>query len=394
MMLNCNNFKVLNMTYGYRYGNDILKEMAKKLGDITGKNSKIFRFDGDRFAVVVGDYKDKNQLRELGEEVLNLFKHPISTAAGSQFLSMELSIVENKNQENTTEKMIQDAALALSGINHNEQFAISFYEETMEDQLKRQDRIEKALRECIMNPDDEQFFLAYQPKLNLETNAVIGFEALARLHVEGAGSISPLEFISIAEERHLIYELGNLIFWKTGQFLMRLKENGYEDLIVSVNVSGIQLLRETFLTDFQNILKISDIRPECLELEITESVLLSNYELVNRKLQQIKEKGIRISLDDFGTGFSSLSRLRDMNIDIVKIDKYFIDKIVEHGEDKLITADIISMAHKFGLQAVAEGVEERKQMDYLKKYHCDVVQGYYISKPLSQNDAILFLQGV
>jgi len=344
--------------------------------------------------VVVGDYKDKNQLRELGEEVLNLFKHPISTAAGSQFLSMELSIVENKNQENTTEKMIQDAALALSGINHNEQFAISFYEETMEDQLKRQDRIEKALRECIMNPDDEQFFLAYQPKLNLETNAVIGFEALARLHVEGAGSISPLEFISIAEERHLIYELGNLIFWKTGQFLTRLKENGYEDLIVSVNVSGIQLLRETFLTDFQNILKISDIRSQCLELEITESVLLSNYELVNRKLQQIKEKGIRISLDDFGTGFSSLSRLRDMNIDIVKIDKYFIDKIVDHGEDKLITADIISMAHKFGLQAVAEGVEERKQMDYLKKYHCDVVQGYYISKPLSQNEAILFLQGV
>lgn len=394
MMLGCNNFKVLNMTYGYRYGNDILKEMAKKLGDITGKNSKIFRFDGDRFAVVVGDYKDKNQLRELGEEVLNLFKHPISTAAGSQFLSMELSIVENKNQENNTDKMIQDAALALSGINHNEQFAISFYEETMEDQLKRQDRIEKALRECIMNPDDEQFFLAYQPKLNLETNAVIGFEALARLHVEGAGSISPLEFISIAEERHLIYELGNLIFWKTGQFLMRLKENGYEDLIVSVNVSGIQLLRETFLTDFQNILKISDIRPQCLELEITESVLLSNYELVNKKLQQIKEKGIRISLDDFGTGFSSLSRLRDMNIDIVKIDKYFIDKIVEHGEDKLITADIISMAHKFGLQAVAEGVEERKQMDYLKKYHCDVVQGYYISKPLSQNEAILFLQGV
>ncbi len=344
--------------------------------------------------MVVGDYKDKNQLRELGEEVLNLFKHPISTAAGSQFLSMELSIVENKNQENTTEKMIQDAALALSGINHNEQFAISFYEETMEDQLKRQDRIEKALRECIMNPDDEQFFLAYQPKLNLETNAVIGFEALARLHVEGAGSISPLEFISIAEERHLIYELGNLIFWKTGQFLTRLKENGYEDLIVSVNVSGIQLLRETFLTDFQNILKISDIRSQCLELEITESVLLSNYELVNRKLQQIKEKGIRISLDDFGTGFSSLSRLRDMNIDIVKIDKYFIDKIVDHGEDKLITADIISMAHKFGLQAVAEGVEERKQMDYLKKYHCDVVQGYYISKPLSQNEAILFLQGV
>ncbi|SDI17376.1 EAL domain-containing protein [Proteiniclasticum ruminis] len=127
--------------------------------------------------------------------------------------------------------------------------------------------------------------------------------------------------------------------------------------------------------------------------EITESVFLRNYELVNRKLQQIKEKGIRISLDDFGTGFSSLSRLRDMNIDIVKIDKYFIDKIVDHGEDKLITADIISMAHKFGLQAVAEGVEERKQMDYLKKYHCDVVQGYYISKPLSQNDAILFLQG-
>ncbi|SFO09333.1 putative bifunctional diguanylate cyclase/phosphodiesterase [Proteiniclasticum ruminis] len=391
MMLNCNNFKVLNMTYGYRYGNDILKEMAKKLEAITGKNRKIFRFDGDRFAVVVGDYKDKDQLRELGEEVLSLFKHPISTAAGSQFLSMELSIVENKNQKNTSDKMIQDAALALSSINHNEQFAISFYEEAMEDQLKRQDRIEKVLRGCILNFDDEQFSLAFQPKVNLATNEVEGFEALARLNVEGVGPISPLEFISIAEERHLIYDLGNLIFWRTGQFLEKLKERGYEDMTVSVNVSGIQLLRETFLTDFQNILKICSISPERLELEITESVLLSNYELVNRKLEQIKEKGILISLDDFGTGFSSLSRLRDMNIDIVKIDKYFIDKIVEHSEDKLITADIISMAHKFGLQAVAEGVEEKLQMDYLIKYHCDVVQGYYISKPLSAKEAVVFL---
>lgn len=392
LLLNCNNFKVLNMTYGFRYGNEVLMEIAQKLQGIIGKKAKLFRFDGDRFAVVAWDYKNREALREKAQNLLEIFREPIFSKDGHQYLSMEISIVEKKELSDTVDKLVQDAALALANINKNEAYSIAFYEDIMENQVMRQDKIEKTLRGCIMNPEEDEFSLVFQPKWNLQKNKVEGFEALARLSAEELGAVSPLEFISIAEKRHLIYDLGNLIFWKTGQFMNMLKAEGYRDAVVSVNVSGIQLLRESFVADFDSVLRTFGVEPGQLEIEITESVILENFALVNEKLQEIKERGALISLDDFGTGFSSLSRLREMNIDIVKIDKYFIDKISMNPEHELITADIISMAHKLGLKTVAEGVETSAQMEYLKNHNCDFVQGYYVSKPLSSEHALEFLK--
>lgn len=392
LLLNCNNFKVLNMTYGFRYGNEVLMEIAQKLQGIIGKKAKLFRFDGDRFAVVAWDYKNREALREKAQNLLEIFREPIFSKDGHQYLSMEISIVEKKELSDTVDKLVQDAALALANINKNEAYSIAFYEDIMENQVMRQDKIEKTLRGCIMNPEEDEFSLVFQPKWNLKKNKVEGFEALARLSAEELGAVSPLEFISIAEKRHLIYDLGNLIFWKTGQFMKMLKAEGYIDAVVSVNVSGIQLLRESFVADFDSVLRTFDVEPGQLEIEITESVILENFALVNEKLQEIKERGALISLDDFGTGFSSLARLREMNIDIVKIDKYFIDKISMNPEHELITADIISMAHKLGLKTVAEGVETSAQMEYLKNHNCDFVQGYYVSKPLSSEHALEFLK--
>lgn len=392
LLLNCNNFKVLNMTYGFRYGNEVLMEIAQKLQGIIGKKAKLFRFDGDRFAVVAWDYKNREALREKAQNLLEIFREPIFSKDGHQYLSMEISIVEKKELSDTVDKLVQDAALALANINKNEAYSIAFYEDIMENQVMRQDKIEKTLRGFIMNPEEDEFSLVFQPKWNLKKNKVEGFEALARLSAEELGAVSPLEFISIAEKRHLIYDLGNLIFWKTGQFMKMLKAEGYIDAVVSVNVSGIQLLRESFVADFDSVLRTFDVEPGQLEIEITESVILENFALVNEKLQEIKERGALISLDDFGTGFSSLARLREMNIDIVKIDKYFIDKISMNPEHELITADIISMAHKLGLKTVAEGVETSAQMEYLKNHNCDFVQGYYVSKPLSSEHALEFLK--
>jgi EAL domain-containing protein (putative c-di-GMP-specific phosphodiesterase class I) len=152
-----------------------------------------------------------------------------------------------------------------------------------------------------------------------------------------------------------------------------------------------QLLRDEFVRDIIRIIESSGIENTSLVLEITESIIMENFDLINQKLKEIRKTGILISLDDFGTGFSSLSRLRELNIDYVKIDKYFIDNITEDKDETLITADIISMSHKFGLTVVAEGVEEEGQVKYLTKNDCDILQGYYISRPLSEDKAIEFM---
>ena len=262
----------------------------------------------------------------------------------------------------------------------------------MEIQAQRQDTIEKAIKSLIQGKDDNTLFLEFQPKLNLKTNRIIGFEALARMNIPKLGEISPGEFISLAEKRMLMYDLGNLIMLKAFDFLILLRGSGFDDISLAVNISSIQILRNEFTEYVKEIVSSTGISIESLEFEITESVLIDNFDLMNETLKEIKEFGISISLDDFGTGFSSFARLRDLNIDSIKIDKYFVDKISLTEEAGLISADIISMAHKIGLTVVAEGVENETQREYLAKSDCDLIQGYLISRPLSAGEAIKLLK--
>ncbi|MCR3956129.1 MAG: EAL domain-containing protein [Gudongella sp.] len=290
--------------------------------------------------------------------------------------------------DTTVDKLLQDATLALSHMDSGRSGSIHFYEDSMEETVIREDRIEKSLRTIIYSGGNDNFYLCYQPKLDLTTKRITGFEALARLKLEDLGFVSPLEFIDIAERRQLIYDLGRIILKESCEFISGAHAMGFDDIGVSINISGIQLLRKEFVEDVSELAKQFEMDLGCLEFEITESVLLENYEIINHKLKQLKDMGIKISIDDFGTGFSSLARLKELNIDIVKIDKYFIDAVAEKDKDSLITADIISMSHKLGLKVVAEGVENREQLYYLEKNNCDIVQGYLISKPLRKQEAI------
>jgi EAL domain-containing protein (putative c-di-GMP-specific phosphodiesterase class I) len=261
----------------------------------------------------------------------------------------------------------------------------------MEVDLIRKDKIENTIRNVILGDDKKSFYLEFQPKLDTKTNKINGFEALARMNVDTLGSVSPLAFIEIAEQRMLIYELGKHIIKLACDFINVLKSEGF-DLTVAVNLSVIQLLRNEFVDDIDLMIKEFGIEPSMLEFEITESIFLDNFEIINRKLKNVKQMGVSIALDDFGTGFSSFARLRDLEVDTVKIDQYFISKISTLDENDLLTVDIISMSHKLGLIVVAEGVENEEQKKYLEKHKCDVLQGYLISKPLEQKDAIDYLR--
>ena len=391
LLLNFVSFKTLNMTYGYMYGNEILKQIAFKIQEAVQSDEKLFRFDGDRFVVVFDDYEDQDELNKWADKLIRVFEEPIMIGSEKQYLDIQVALVEVNNYHISADKMLQDATLTLSHIKDRTPIQKAFFNNAMEDNLQRQDKIVKVLREIVEGKDCPNFYLEFQPKLDLRSNEIIGFEALARLGMEELGQIGPDEFIALAEEKLLIFDLGHRILKLACTFIGKLQDAGYSDLTVAVNISGIQLLREDFLEKLQQSLCISNGHIASLEFEITESVLFDHYEQVNETLAEIKKMGITISLDDFGTGFSSSSRLEELNIDNVKIDKLFIDKITEMDEKNLITSDIISMSHKIGLEVIAEGVEDEQQKVYLRKHDCDIIQGYHLSKPLANDKALAFL---
>lgn len=246
--------------------------------------------------------------------------------------------------------------------------------------------IEKELLEAYYN-NYKEFHLEYQPQLDLKTNRIMGVEALARWNSSKLGLIPPNKFITIAEKSDTINHLGFWVMETAFKFSKELEECNIKDVKVAINISVIQLLQEDFIERTLSILKTMDVNPRNLKIEITESALIENYEFVNDKLELLKKHGIAISLDDFGTGQSSLYRVKALNIDYLKIDKSFIDHIVNKEEDILINS-ILSMSKELDLVVIAEGVETQIQKEYLETKGCDAIQGYLLSKPLKQEKVI------
>lgn len=252
----------------------------------------------------------------------------------------------------------------------------------------REEDIKQELALIEMDANDGGLFMQYQPILDLKSDQICGFEALARIESDKLGLISPLEFIPIAEKTKQIIPFGQKVIIQVFQFINKLKEKGYSDISVSINISAIQLMSKDFTKNLFDTMDKMYINPEDINLEITESMFTDNYQEINHILGELKNSGIHIAIDDFGTGYSSLAREQELNITCLKIDKYFIDKLVSLNEMEAITGDIISMAHKLGHYVIAEGVESEKQRQYLKNHGCDKIQGYLISKPLDEEVAI------
>lgn len=391
LFLDISNLELINLTYGYKHGNEILKQIVSRINNAIDLNTKCFRLNSSKLAFVVKKYNSQKDLENLANELLKAIKTPTNQDI-DQIIIAKIAILEVNDKNKIFDQIMLDTALALNSIEEDNNRNIVFYNEKMEALIHREDKIEKTLQNIIKEKDTNSLYLVFQPKLNIKTNKIIGFEALARMQIEELGNVSPLEFIAVAEKHKLIYDLGNIILKKAIKFLIDVKDAGFENTGMAINISGIQLLRDNFLDDVKDIIETSGIDKSLLEFELTESVFMDNFEIVNAKLAQIKKMNISISLDDFGTGYSSFSRLRDLNIDSIKIDKSFIDRVTEHSDDDLISADIISMAHKLHLTVVAEGVENEIQKTYLIKNDCDIIQGYLLSKPLIQTDALDFLR--
>jgi EAL domain-containing protein (putative c-di-GMP-specific phosphodiesterase class I) len=256
-----------------------------------------------------------------------------------------------------------------------------FYNKNMQDAVQQRMLLGNYLRTAL---EKNEFELHYQPQLDIVSGKITGFEALLRWNSAQLGVVQPSTFIGIAEETRQIISIGDWVLRESCRFLRELKDSGYNDLTISVNTSVLQLLQNNYEDTVLEILHLNDIDPVDLELEITESILVESFDDIVAKLNRLRQEGIRIAMDDFGKGYSSLSGLKQLPIDTLKIDKIFIDSIGTDENESSITDSIVAMGIKLGKTVLAEGVETKCQMEYLTKHKCHKIQGFIVSRPVPE----------
>ena len=389
--INMSPVHMLSLTYGFNYSQQLIKKAAQELSLIANNKHQLFNTHENRFVFYIKDYKDKNELEEFCKIIIKKLEPVFTNDRINNYIGIVEIDEENKiDIEQLLKKLLIATEKAL--YNFESELEFCFFDKAMEEQIIREEDIKQELRLVETDSSNGGLYLLYQPVLDLKSNQISGFEALARLKSDKLGLISPLEFIPIAEKTRQIISFGEKIIYKALCYLRKLEKNGYDKIQISINVSTIQLLEEDFSKNMIKAIRDVGVNPKNIGIEITESMLADNYQEINKILAGLKEYGIQIAIDDFGTGYSSLARERELNVSCLKIDKYFIDKLIYLRDDEAITGDIISMAHKLGHYVIAEGVEYEKQREYLVKYGCDKIQGYLFSKPLDEEAAIELLK--
>lgn len=395
ILVNCTNFKLINMLLGYDLGDGLISEMGKKINTLANEKVTVARFTADRFLIYMENYQDRTEVLSLVNKIDTLFKEPLRLENTIKYLSIQYGITEFYETDKSMDQLLKEVMVTIGTLSSSDDVNYAFFTYNTGRKLQLHETIESDLRSVLNDDTDSNssLYLLYQPIFSLKDGEVIGFEALSRLVSPKYGEIPPLVFIEVAEKKKLIEPLGNLIFTKACQYARRLDERGFGHLSISINISGLQILQENFIEMVKSTLKAQKVDPHRLTLEITESVFMDSLDLVNAKMEQLRSMGIEIALDDFGTGYSSLSRLKSLSVDTLKIDQSFIRPITHEDNERHIAKDIISMAHRTGLKVVAEGVETEDQILYLIRNNCDQIQGYYCGKPMREEDANLILLG-
>ena len=381
VLFDLDNFKVINDTFGHSYGDKLLVVIGSILKENTAKGQFVARMGGDEFAIVLEQPEGRSNVTIWVESLISLFREPISLEGKTFYITLSVGISLFPEDGSELEQLIRNADLALYKAKALGKNRYAFFETAMGETVQRKALMERKLREAISN---HELQLWYQPLIDVRTGKITGFEALLRWENRKNEIIMPGEFIQLAEETGLIIPIGYWVIKEACQFIKSLHEDGYDTLTVAVNISVAQLMQANFAEEVRNIVTRVGIPIGSLGLEITESVLMESMETNIRKLRMLRKLGLVIYLDDFGTGYSSLKYLQYLPIDVVKIDKSFIDGIADEA-DKDLTGSIISLIHRLGLTAAAEGVEKERQFLKLREYGCDAAQGYLFSKPVPGN---------
>ncbi|MCC7091361.1 MAG: EAL domain-containing protein [Nitrosomonas sp.] len=381
-------FKMVNDSYGHAIGDELLCEAGERFLQCIDAGDTAARLGGDEFAVIVCDLDSSQAIQSIAQKIILGLAEPYFFRGEQNILTVSIGIaVYPQDGANTADLMRNsDIALYRAKANGGNQFV--FFEESMNTEISKRLMIEREMRKAV---SEQQFVLHYQPQVDPKTNRVRGVETLVRWNHPELGFVPPGVFIPIAEDTGLIIDIGRIVLDGACRQYREWINQGICLDYVAVNVSVKQFRQPDFFQMVESVLKRNELDPHCLELEITESDFMEDMQEVLRMLEKLKHLGIQLSIDDFGTGYSSMSYLEQLPFDTLKIDISFVRKINENGEGGTIAATIAAMAHTLDKRIVAEGVENQAQLEFLKKYDCELIQGYFYCRPVPADELANFV---
>ncbi len=382
LFLDLDAFKVVNDTLGHDAGDRLLKEVADRIRRAVRTGDIVARLGGDEFAVMLEGLSSPRDVETLASGLLEVIAQPYHIADRQLTITTSIGITMYPNDNSDTQMLLKNADIAMYQAKEYGRNNFKFFHEQMHADLMQYHELERDIREAI---NLGQFHLAYQPKVNVRINQLQGLEALLRWNSPARGNVSPGDFIPVAEESGHIIPLG---YWVLNEVCLTLKswqDKGLTLVPVSVNVSARQFQQPDFHKRVAEVLRKHGVDPSLIEIELTEGLVMEDIDSAKRELAQLKKIGLRISIDDFGTGYSCLSYLRRFPIDVLKIDKSFVQEIGGSRDGESIIDAIISLAKSLRLETVAEGVETAAQLHYLLDHGCHVVQGFLFGKPMEMH---------
>lgn len=389
IFIDIDNFKLINDTYGHPWGDKLLINISGKLVALVCSAGMVARLGGDEIIIFLPNIDNAGEIITYADKVMRLLEQPIVVNEHAFHITASAGIAYYPEHGNNIDELLRNADTAMYSAKNSGKRTYRMFDKSMHDAVVEKTQMEARLRQTL---ERRELRLHYQAQYNVNTGQVEGFEALLRWESPDYGLVAPLKFIPLAEETGLIVGIGSWVLEQACAFSQQLYTMGRGRLCTAVNISVVQLIQEDFVDKVATVLAKTGLPPMFLELEITESVLMERFEDNVRKLEELRDMGVRIALDDFGSGYSSLTYLKKLPITVLKMDKAFIDDIAVEGTDTAITGSIIELAHRMGLEVVAEGVETMSQLGYLKEKQCDIVQGYLINRPLPPEEFVDWLE--
>ncbi len=393
LFLDIDRFKLINDSLGHTIGDLLLKAVGDRLKTLLRQDDLLVRWGGDEFTIITKVIDSTDAVVQIAESIIQALTLPFRCGGHQLHIttSVGASIYPDHNTE--VEGLIHNADMAMYRAKEEGRNCFKFYIPNMQEQSFQRLLMQNNLRRALENEELETY---YQPQVDINTGKIVGLEVLLRWHNTVLGSISPSEFIPLAEETGLIIPIGNWVLRHSCLQAIAWLNMGLPPIQIGINLSIKQLQQKDFLVSLKQILSETDFDPHYLELEITEGIMMDNIEEKIILLEQFREMGIKLSIDDFGTGYSALSYLKRLPIDTLKIDRTFIEYINYNQQDQAIVTSLINLSHSLDLTVIAEGAETCEQVDLLRSLGCDQIQGYFFHKalPAEQIEGLLRAQGV
>ncbi|ETT81107.1 hypothetical protein C176_20414 [Viridibacillus arenosi FSL R5-213] len=389
LFLDLDRFKQINDTLGHAVGDNLLVEVVQRIQSLLKNKDILARYGGDEFVITLTNIHHPREAVHLAEMIIQLLEQPFKVEDQNLYVSTSIGISIYPHDGDDTEVLLTKADKAMYFAKQNGRGQFSFYFDELQTDSKRVLLLDNELRKAIEN---DSFELHYQPKVSVTTGAIVGVEALVRWQNEKLGFVSPGEFIPYAEETGLIIPISECIINRACQDYLKLKSKNIKNMPIALNISSIHFHQSNFIESIMQILERNNCPAHYFEIELTERTVMNSEKETIRKLVLLKQLGFKLSIDDFGTGYSSLSYLVQFPLNYLKIDRSFIQHICSLDDKQAVVDAIIQMAHRLHMKVIAEGVEQREQVQLLRKMGCDMIQGYYYSKPLPLDEFIEFLE--